>query len=251
MEWHRRWFGEEYLFVYEHRDAAEAERDIRFAERALGLLPEAVVLDLCCGSGRHSLLLARRGYRTVGLDYSEPLLSIARNATTPGERYPIYVRADARALPFRNGVFDAVFNLFTSFGYFDHCENCGMLASISRILKPDGAFFIDYLNPPRLLAGLVHESVRERNGVVIIEKREFDPVGKRVEKTIAIRAGEGERKYRESVRLYTLDEMRAMLGKAGLTFEGVAGSMEGEPYGDTSERMILWGRRGMNRAPDN
>jgi ubiquinone/menaquinone biosynthesis C-methylase UbiE len=251
MEWYRRWFGEDYLLVYGHRDDAEAERDIRFVERALGLEPGALVLDLCSGPGRHALPLARSGCRAVGLDSSRPLLTIARDAKKPGECFPLYVCADSRALPFRDSVFDAVLNLFTSFGYFDHCENCGMLASISRVLKPDGAFLIDYLNPSRLLAGLVPESVRERNGLVIVEKREFDTAGKRVEKTITIRSRNGERFFRESVRLYTLAEMRTMLGEAGLEIEGVAGSMEGEPYGESSERMILWGRRGMNRDPDN
>jgi ubiquinone/menaquinone biosynthesis C-methylase UbiE len=243
MEWFRRWFGEDYLLVYEHRDAAEAKRDIHFAERAVGLTPGMLVLDLCCGPGRHSLPLARRGYRVVGLDYSESLLAIARREKNPEEPWPVYVRADARAVPFRDGVFDAALNFFTSFGYFDHCENCGMLSSMARVLKPCGAFFIDYLNPPRLLAGLSPETVRERNGAIIVEKRVLDPDTRRVEKTITIRTCDGEREFRESVRLYSLDEMRAMLGEAGLALDGVAGSMEGDPYGEASERMILWGKK--------
>jgi SAM-dependent methyltransferase len=243
MEWFQRWFGDDYLLVYEHRDDAEAERDILFAERALGLAGDMLVLDLCCGSGRHSHPLARRGLRVVGLDYSEQLLSIARKTQYPGEPWPVFIRADARVLPFRKGVFDAVLNLFTSFGYFDHCGNCGMLSEISEVLKPGGAFLIDYLNPPCILAGLVPETVREKNGAVIVEKRALDPSGTRIEKTISIRARGDEREYHESVRLYSLDEMRAMLDDAGLSFEGVSGSMAGEPYGESSGRMILWGKK--------
>ena len=70
MEWFQRWFGEDYLLVYEHRDEAEAERDADTVAATLGLSENALVLDLCCGSGRHDLPLVRRVFRVVGLYYS-------------------------------------------------------------------------------------------------------------------------------------------------------------------------------------
>ncbi len=151
MEWYERWFGEDYLTVYDHRDTEEAERDVQAIKNVLDLKENELVLDLCCGNGRHDIPLVRMGCRVVGLDFSMPLLSVARSARMPGTTYPLYIRADARNIPFRNGIFDIIVNLFTSFGYFTDDENCEMLRSISRVLKPDGRFYIDYLNPPRVL----------------------------------------------------------------------------------------------------
>ncbi len=243
MEWFRRWFGEDYLLVYGHRDEAEAERDILFAARVLGLDRGMRALDLCCGSGRHARALARLGLCVTGVDYSAPLLAAAGDTETDGSDQPRYVRADARSLPFRDGAFDAVLNLFTSFGYFEHRENCGMLAETARVLRSGGAFLIDYLNPPRVLAELVPETERELNGMVVTECRRHDPDTCRVEKTIRIRSCGCEREFSESVRLYTLAEMTAMLDGAGLALEGADGSNEGEPYSESSARMILRGRK--------
>jgi len=243
MEWYQRWFGEEYLLVYEHRDLAEAERDIHFVERILHLRSGERVLDLCCGPGRHDPPLARLGCRVIGLDYSICLLRAARAALGPDDANPCYVRADAREIPFRDGVFDVILNLFTSFGYFEDGGNCNLLCSMARLLRPEGRYCLDYLNPPLLLAGLVPETKTERNGVTVIERRALNDVKHRVEKTIILRSDGREETFRESIRLYPLAEMLIMLRDAGLTVEGVFGSTEGEEYTESSPRMILWGRK--------
>jgi SAM-dependent methyltransferase len=243
MEWYRHWFGDEYLLVYEHRDRKEAERESEFIIRTLDLRGGERVLDLCCGSGRHVPPLTRLGCRVIGLDYSLPLLRIAREAAAPDAEWPRYVRADARNIPFRNESFDVALNLFTSFGYFDDCANFELLRSISRLLHEGGKYCIDYLNPPFVLSRLTSESERERNGVHIREQREIHRETRRVEKTITLSSTHGERVFHESVRLYTLDEMLGMLGEAGLAIGGVFGSAEGEAYGESSPRMILWGKK--------
>lgn len=243
MEWFREWFGEDYLLVYGHRDEAEAERDIEYSVRVLGLAAGMRALDLCCGSGRHARALARRGLAVTGVDYSGPLLDAAKKEGYDVPCGPRYVRADARSLPFRDGSFDAVLNLFTSFGYFEHGGNCGMLCEIARVLCPGGAFLIDYLNPPHVIAGLVPETERELEGMVVTECRRHDPETCRVEKTIHIRSCGCEREFRESVRLYSLDEMTAMLDDAGLALDGADGSTGGEPHSIDSSRMILRGRK--------
>lgn len=243
MEWYKRWFGEEYLLVYEHRDDSEAAREVRAMRDILGLCGGERVLDLCCGAGRHDTTLAEMGCRVYGLDYSMPLLKIGVDARCPGSRYPLFVRADARRIPFRDGAFDVVLNLFTSFGYFTDEENIGMLVSIHRLLAPGGRFLIDYLNPPRVLAGLVEESERTREGLRIVERRRYDDAARRIEKRIELYGDHHDRCFHESVRLYTRDEMLDMLAAAGLTVKGVLGSMYGDSYGESSARMILYGTR--------
>ncbi|MFA6471937.1 MAG: class I SAM-dependent methyltransferase [Candidatus Latescibacterota bacterium] len=241
MEWYKRWFGEEYLIVYEHRDTKEAEREVEFVERVLELKNNDLILDLCCGSGRHDHFLTQKGYRVIGLDYSLTLLRKACNGLHEGVGYPHYILADARVVPFCDGIFDAVLNLFTSFGYFEDRENLDLLKTIARLLKNGGKFYIDYLNPQKIINGLFPETVKKKNGLTVVEKRHLDTTSKRVEKTIIIRSGNGENEFHESVRLYSIEEMLVMLKEAGLIFSQVCGSIRGEEYNENSDRMIIYG----------
>src|SRR5262249_19683248 len=134
MTWWESWFGEEYLDLYPHRDVASARHEAAFALAHLPA-PPTPMLDLCCGSGRHSVPPARAGCRPRGWDSSAPPLDPARlrNPSSP------LVRGDMRALPFRGGAFRAVVNFFTSFGYFTgELENLAVVAEIERVLAAGG-----------------------------------------------------------------------------------------------------------------
>ena len=243
MEWFKRWFGEEYLLIYEHRNIEEAEHEAKAINEILGLKRNDLILDLCCGPGRHDISFARMGYRVIGMDLSMPMLKIASKTIPPDKKFPRYIRGDARSLPFKNEAFNIVLNLFTSFGYFDDSENRELLKSISRILKSDGHFLIDYLNPVKVISELVEESTKEKEGIKIVEKRKIDIENQRVEKTIILNWNNHSQTFLESVRLYTLEEMLTMIKNAGLETKGVLGSVEREPYNDSSERMILFGSK--------
>ena len=241
MNWYERWFGEEYLLVYEHRDIREAEREIRAIRNLLNLRENERILDLCCGPGRHDIPLAFMDCRIIGLDYSMPMLKLAMDSRPLDKAYPLYIRGDVRNIPFRDEAFDVVLNLFTSFGYFSDEENIEILHSIARILKPAGRYFIDYLNPHRVASELVPESTRELEGLKITEKRRIDPYNSRIEKTIHLQRDEHSQMFFESVRLYQKEDMLKMLDDAGLYVENVLGSVDGELYGESSDRMIIYG----------
>jgi Methylase involved in ubiquinone/menaquinone biosynthesis len=95
-EWFEEWFGEEYLQLYPHRDAAEADRAVGLIAERVGLEPGWRVLDVACGAGRHARAFEEARAWCVGLDLSAALLRVARQVTTA----PL-VRADMRALPIR------------------------------------------------------------------------------------------------------------------------------------------------------
>ena len=243
MDWYKDWFGEEYLLVYEHRDEAEAIREVEAIRKILGLKGHELVLDLACGTGRHALPLAQADLRVIGLDYSSTLLAIAHESVPAEYTFPRYVRGDAKSLPFGKDVFDVVLSLFTSFGYFSDDDNRSVLEGISRILKPGGYFYIDYLNPERIEAGLVPESTRENDGLRIVERRSLNHDNKRVEKTIELHRDSEVHTFCESVRLYSHEEFRGMLESAGLTTDGIIGSIDMSPYTMDSDRMILYGHK--------
>ena len=189
MTWWESWFGEEYLDLYPHRDLAAARREAEFALAHLPF-PPGPVLDLCCGTGRHSIPLAEAGAPPVGLDYSAPLLDLARRR----DRHTLLVRGDMRALPFQDSSFRTVVNFFTSFGYFrTESENRAVIEEIERVLRPGGAFLCDTFGRDHVLARLVSEERCSRSGKEYRIRRSWDPSTSRLEKEIEVRrAGSSE-----------------------------------------------------------
>lgn len=243
-DWYANWFGLDYIRLYPHRDTAEAKRQVDFLLQAIsGLRPGTRVLDLCCGAGRHSRLLAEKGFRVVGVDLSATLLA---RADEEGRRFHL-ARSDMRRLPFGQ-IFDLVTNFFTSFGYFStDAENRRILEAIGSVLEPGGRFLIDYLNPVQVQATLVPETrTRLPDGSEVLQRRRVDQEHHRVEKDILIREpGGAERTFRESVRLYSREEMAGMIEHSGLGLDTVYGDFTtaAAPFGPGSPRMILVGRK--------
>src|SRR5436305_4284740 len=116
-EWWQSYFDGQYLLEYEPLFSLEKDRhEVARLIDVLGLPSGARVLDVPCGQGRHAHLLAEAGFDVDGLDYSRELLARAKaRGTTSRLRY---TRGDMRKLPSKwSGRFDAVLNLFTSFGF--------------------------------------------------------------------------------------------------------------------------------------
>lgn len=240
-DWYRKSFGTDYLIVYRHRDFKGAYEEVRQMIGWLGLDSGASVLDLCCGTGRHALALADFGYRVTGVDLSEVLLEEARKNDT--DQRIKWVHGDMRNVPL-DTKFDAVVNLFTSFGYFENdAENEQVLSEISRLLKDEGRFIIDYLNPTYVTKNLVPYSEREVDGMTIEERRKIEDGC--VQKTIRIReAGKPERTYIEKVKLYDLDTFVKMAERHKLLIQNVYGNYDQSQYDSmTSPRMIMVGEK--------
>ncbi len=235
MAWWESWFGEEYLDLYPHRDQESARREVAFALARLG--PEPVpILDLCCGSGRHSIRFAERGFPPVGLDYSFPFLELAR------ERRPQLrlVRADMRRLPFTDGCFHSVVNFFTSFGYFlREADNRMVVTEIDRVLAGGGRFLCDTFSLDYVLSRLIPEeslATAEREYRI---RRWWNAETRRVEKEIEVRRGASTVTFRESVRGYTPEELTAVFEEAGLEVEDLWGDFDGSGVGPGSPRLIV------------
>ncbi|MCK6076125.1 class I SAM-dependent methyltransferase [Paenibacillus silvae] len=242
-EWYEKSFGEDYLLVYKHRDVHGAYEEVHKMINWLKLHPGAEVLDLCCGMGRHSLALADAGLQVTGVDLSDVLLQEARELDT--EHRVRWVHADMRSVPLEGG-FDAVVNLFTSFGYFpEDVEQLKVLYAIHHMLRPGGRFIIDFINTAYVKEHLVPHSVREDEGQRIEEFRRIQDgfVQKEIRIT-DIAAGAEPRIYKESVKLYSCEELSDLIHEAGLKVDQVHGGYDEEQYEEqTSPRMIFVGHR--------
>jgi SAM-dependent methyltransferase len=236
--WYDTAFEAGYLELYPHRDLAAARAEVgALAGRGLGACGGRV-LDLGCGFGRHLVALRERGLDAFGLDRSGELL-----ARVPAELRPRVVRGDFRALPWRDGAFATIVVLFSSFGYFDDDGNARALAELARVLAPGGTAVFDLMNPARVRATLVPESVTRRPGLELHERRRLEGGGTRVVKEVEVRAASGPLRWLEDVRLYEPAELARLLARVGLEPLRTEGDFDGRAFDSASPRQILWARR--------
>jgi SAM-dependent methyltransferase len=217
-----------------------------FAMEVLGLTEGAEVLDLCCGQGRHAVELAKHGCTVTALDLSEEYLALANQAAGEAGVALETVRADMREIPFSDR-FDAVINMFSSFGYLEsEEEDARVLAAIRRALRSGGVALLDLLNRDWVVANYeTEDSHADPDGTVYLEHRRLDLETSRNHVSFTVVAPDGSRREVDGhhIRLYTLREVRGMLDAAGLVYEGAHGGYEGEAYGIDTRRMIVVARR--------
>lgn len=238
--WYQVAFSDLYPILYAHRDDASATTEAAFAIQVLGVKAGSWVVDIGCGGGRHQRALQARGIDVVGIDLSLPLL--AEHRLRGGARL---VRADMRSLPLADAVFDAATSFFTSFGYFESDDaDARVLQGVARVIRPEGRYLLDYLYSPRVADSLVPRTEREVAGYNMVEERRIED--QRVKKRVSITPASGGEvvSYEESVRLYSPDDLEAMLGAAGLRVVGRYGALDGAALG-AGHRCVLVAERSL------
>lgn len=244
--WYEGFFGESYLRAYRPiLGGADTARQVEFIVRTLRLEPGMRVLDLCCGQGRHSVPLARRGLRVTGQDLSEHLLGEAKKAAEAAGAQVELVRSDMRDIRWTSE-FDAAVNLFTAFGYFEEDrENIRVLEGVARALRPGGRFLIDLLNPAWLHRNWQSMGwSRGEDGLIVVEERRMDWLRSIHEAEWTFIEADGRRRSTKTLlRIIHPHEIAAWLRGAGLEVEGLFGDFDGKPFGIESFRMIAVARK--------
>ncbi len=235
MDWFATWFDTPYYHIlYKNHDYREAEDFITALTSELPFPKASRVIDLACGRGRHSVFLNKLGYDVLGLDLSAQ--SIAHNKQFENET--LHFRVHDMREPIGGENVDAVFNLFTSFGYFyDEADDKKVFQSVSDILKPGGIFILDYLNQKMVRNTLVGKTVVEREGIEfkINKKIEDDFVIKNIEFN-----DEGhDFSYFERVKLHTPENIASYAAEAGFEVIKLWGNYDlSEFKEETSPRCI-------------
>ncbi|HUR10199.1 MAG TPA: methyltransferase domain-containing protein [Flavitalea sp.] len=170
--WFREWFDSPFYHkLYFQRDEAEAAA---FLERLVGLLrppPGSSMLDVACGRGRHSMILASKGFDITGIDLSMASIQEAKSA----EHDKLHFYQHDMRLPFWINYFDYAFNFFTSFGYFkSEREHYNVIRTIADSLKQDGTLLLDYLNVHYAEEHLLPNEKKEMDGTIFYLTRWFD-----------------------------------------------------------------------------
>lgn len=207
--WFASWFDTPYYHqLYKHRSEDEAQAFIERLVQFLSLESNAHVLDLACGKGRHARTLHALGLNVLGTDLSPQSIAFANKSATEGLAFKVHDMREA--MP--NQTFDAIFNLFTSFGYFNSTpENQRVIDAVASMLKPNGYLVIDFLNAHRVIDTLVPVEVIDRGEIRFNISREIRE-GK-VFKHISFSDGGKTYDFTEQVQLLTTDDFERLLNK--------------------------------------
>jgi ubiquinone/menaquinone biosynthesis C-methylase UbiE len=244
-DWWASYFDAQYLKEYEPLFTPERDRrDVARLVDVLELPTGSRVLDVPCGQGRHAHLLAEAGFDVDGLDYSPDLLAIA-NKRGSGETLR-YTRGDMRKLPARwTSRFDAVLNLFTSFGFFvDPADDARVIAEFARVLKPGGMLIWHGGSRDGVMASfLARDWWRTDDGTMVAHSRRFDPLSGilTIESSWAGKRGSGSREHR--IRLYTATRIAELCAAQGLIVAGAYDGWTDRPLRRKSSEMLLVARK--------
>ena len=212
--------------------------DVDYLWKNLRLSPGDRVLDVPCGAGRLTLPLAERGCAMTGIDISEEFLDAAREAAAEKRLNVELVHADMRAAPAKG--FDAVFCFGNSFGYLDDSGNVEFIEAVAAALKPGGRFALDFGQTAEgVYPRLEPRQEGEMAGFRFAEETRLDPATSRIENVFEFsKDGKTERKL-ASQRVYLAGDVVRMLAAAGLETREMFGSIEGEPFGLSSQRLLV------------
>ena len=234
--WFENWFDSEYYhLLYNNRNFEEAEGFINTLLKYLKILPGSKVLDLCCGKGRHSIFLNEKGLNVVGVDLSPNSIQNAKKFESESLKFKV---GDMRK-PQGVKEFDYIFNLFTSFGYFESDdENIKTLEAIHISLKENAFLIIDFMNAEKVKANLVAEQEIDRPGVSFKINKSLD--NNLISKKISFESNGKSYFFEERVQALNQDNFLAYFQKTGFKVMATFGNYQLNGYNlNESDRLIF------------
>ncbi len=210
----------------------------RIVER-LGGEPGARLLDLCCGIGRHSLEFARRGFRVTGVDRTESYLDQARRAASEEQLDVEFVREDMRRFR-RPDAFDAAYNVYTSFGYFDdEEEDLEVLRSLHASLRTGGKLLMEMMGKEVLARVFRERDWDDRDGTTLLQERKVSRDWSWIENRWVLLRGRERKEFTLAHRVYSAIELRGALEAVGFRGIDVFGGLDGRPYDHEARRLVI------------
>lgn len=235
VQWYKTWFDTPYYHIlYKDRDHREAKKFMIKLTNYLGLNDGDKILDLACGRGRHSLFLGSLGYQVTGADLSKSSIAYASQFANKNVNFVVH----DMCIPFPDK-FSAVFNLFTSFGYFENEEdNQRTLSAIKKNLNNKGMGVIDFMNAPKVISNLIPQEVKRVEHIEFHIKRYVQ--NGFIFKEIEFEDNNVAYSFIERVKIITLLDFKEYFKKCNIKLLQLFGNYELESFDETfSTRLIL------------
>ena len=218
---------------------AEVEQIINL----LDIRPEAKILDLCCGIGRHSLEFTRRGFQVTGVDRTQRYLSQATEQANREGLHVEFIQDDMRTFC-RPDTYDAVINMSTSFSYFeDPDEDRQVIANVYHSLKSGGSFILETHGKETLARIFQEKNWEEIDGTLVLYQRQPTRNWGWMENRWIMIKDNKRSEYHVSHRLYSATELVGMMTETGFARVDVYGDLSGSPYDHIARRLVLVARK--------
>lgn len=235
--------------LLENTNQQEVTDTVTFLESALAISEGASLFDQCCGTGRLSIPLAKKGYSVVGVDLIEGYIKTAREKSDASCLNPVLTVGDAFVYECSNAC-DGGFNWWTSFGYkMEDTENVVMLQRAFSSLRPGASFALDYMNVPGVLHHFKPEVVTEgveRGGqrMQLIRQSHCDVETGVLHKEWNYTLESGKHiQHHSMVRLYDPPTLKRLFEMAGFMNIRIFGDLDQSPITLNSPRCIVVGQR--------
>ena len=233
--WFASWFDSPYYHIlYKDRNYREAQLFMDNLTHYLNLPEKAKVLDLACGKGRHSIYLNQLGFNVLGADLSERSIAEASKNTNETLHFEVHDMRDTF-----EEKFDAIFNLFTSFGYFENDDdNLTTLKAMKESLTNYGFAVIDFMNVNQVINTLVPEEVKTVDNIDFHLKRYV--LDGHIYKEIDFEDQGKKYHFIEKVKALTLQDFQEMMEEAGIFLLDIFGDYKLKKFlKNDSERLIM------------
>jgi SAM-dependent methyltransferase len=202
---------------------------------------QARILDLCCGQGRHSLELARRGFDVIGVDRTAAYIEKARIAAARLNLNLTFVLDDMREYCVPNH-FDIIINMFGSFGYFENPgDDQKVITNMYTSLRPGGQLLIETAGKEILARNFQERDWSEEGDLLILSERKVVHPWSRIETRWIILRGTQRFEHRASVRSYSAIELSSLLSRCGFSNVRVYGGLDGMEYNQLAQRLVVVG----------
>ena len=235
-EWFEEWFDTSYYHtLYKHRNDEEAAQFIERIVAELPLKTGAHVLDLACGKGRHSITLNKLGFNVLGVDLAANSIDKAQVFKNKTLQFAVH---DMREL-IANQKFAAIFNLFTSFGYFDSInDNSKVIQAIHEMLEDEGLLIIDFMNATRVINQLVLQEIQTIDGLTFEITRNYD--GTHIFKRIQFNDQGKAFDFTERVQALKIGDFTQLLVNNGFEIMRTFGDFQLNDYQENdSDRLLI------------
>lgn len=235
VAWYASWFDTPYYHIlYKDRDYDEAGMFMKNITGYLQLQEKATILDVACGRGRHSKYLNELGFDVTGIDLSPSSIAYASTFENDTLRFQV----QDMCVPLAEK-FDAVFNLFTSFGYFENeSYNISALKAFKAQLSNEGFGVLDFLNSHWVAKNLVPNETKKIGNITFDIKKRIE--NKYIIKDISFEDKGRSYSFSEKVKGLTLEDFKVYFKEAGITLIDTFGDYNLNAFdSETSQRLIL------------
>jgi SAM-dependent methyltransferase len=217
----------------------EAQKEVKQLLALAEIPTGGAVLDLCCGIGRHSLELARRGFQVTGVDRTQAYLGIAAASAEREALHFELIREDMRKFR-RDESYDAVINLFTSFGYFeDPRDDQRVVDNIYASLRPGGVLVMQLMSKEVLARIFRPRDWHEQKGLLVLEERKVRQSWSWIESRWTLISDRRRVDLDLSHRLYSASELTFLLRERGFREAVAYGDLDGSPYDEKADRLVV------------